>query len=168
MAHLHRAHGVEFFGVDDHAFPAQGHRPAGIAGAAAAGDDGQFEADAALDQARHFLFGVGREHHKRVFHAPVGGIGDVRDATQAVKFDIARRRQAAQRALGFAPQRSDVDKIGIKGVHRRLGGVEQTAHHGVALATALGHAALVDFGQAVAQSVHQHAPALGVVQQIVL
>jgi hypothetical protein len=81
-------HGFELFGVDDRALPRQRDRAAGVAGAAAARDDGQAQFDAGLDQAGHFGFGVGREDHERVFDAPVGGVGDVRDAREAVELDV--------------------------------------------------------------------------------
>ena len=50
--HLHLAQRLELFGIDDGALPGQRHGAAGVAGAAAARDDGQAEFDAALDERR--------------------------------------------------------------------------------------------------------------------
>ena len=127
-AHLHRAQGFELFGVDDHALPGQRHRAAGVAGAAAAWNDGQLQVDTAFDQPRHFLFTVGREHHKRVFHTPVGGIGHMRHPAQAIKLDVAGRRQAPQHPLCLAAQSGNLHKSGIKSIDRRLGRIQQSAH----------------------------------------
>ena len=72
------------------------NRAAGVAGAAAARDDGQAELDAGRDQAGHLVFGVRRQHHERILDAPVGRVGDVRDARQAVELDVVLLRDAAQ------------------------------------------------------------------------
>ena len=66
----------------------QRNRAAGVAGAAAARDDGQAELDAALDQAGHLVLGVRRQHDERILDAPVGRVGHVRDARQAVELDV--------------------------------------------------------------------------------
>jgi hypothetical protein len=88
---LDLAHRLELLGVDDRALPGQRHRAAGVAGAAAARDDGQAEFDAAGHQGGHLGLAVGREHHEGHLHAPVGGVGDVRDAAQAVELDVVAR-----------------------------------------------------------------------------
>jgi hypothetical protein len=69
---------VELFGVNHSAHGVQRHGTAGIAGATAARDDGELQLNQRFDQGGDFGFGVGVEHHKGVFHPPVGGIGDVR------------------------------------------------------------------------------------------
>jgi hypothetical protein len=71
----------------------QRHGAAGVAGAAAARDDGQAQFEAALDQAGDLFLGVRGQHHERVFDAPVGGVGHVRDARQAVELDVVLLRQ---------------------------------------------------------------------------
>jgi hypothetical protein len=86
--HLDLGHGLELLGVDHRALPRERDRAAGVAGAAAARDDGQAQLDAALHQAGHLGLGVGREHHERVLDAPVGGVGHVRHARQAVELDV--------------------------------------------------------------------------------
>ena len=116
--HLDLGHRLELLGVDDRAVPGQRDRAAGVAGAAAARDDGQAELDAALDQPGHLGLGVGREHDEGVFDAPVGGVGDVRHARQAVELDVVLGREPAQRARGLAPQRRDVAEHGVEGGDR--------------------------------------------------
>ena len=92
--HLDLGHGFEFFGIDDSRFPGQGNRTAGVAGAAAPGNDGQPQINTALDQARHFFFRVRGQHHEGVLDAPVGGIGHMRHARQAVKLDVVLGSQS--------------------------------------------------------------------------
>ena len=94
----------QFFGVDDRRHRRERNRAAGVAGAAAARDDGQSQFDAALDQAGHFIFGVRREHDEGIFDAPVGGVGHVRDALDAVEADVVLVRVAAQHLGGALAQ----------------------------------------------------------------
>ena len=86
--HFHFGDGIEFFGVNHHAFPRQRNSAAGVTRAAAARNNRQTEFDTAFHQLRHFLFGIGREDDKRVFDAPIGGIGNVRHARKAVELDV--------------------------------------------------------------------------------
>ena len=101
---LDLAHRLELLGVDDGARPGQRHRAAGVAGAAAARDDRQAELDAAGDQAGHLGLGVGREDDERVLDAPVGRVGDVRDAREAVELDVVLGRDLGEHAHGALPQ----------------------------------------------------------------
>ena len=78
--HLDLGHGFELFGVDDRTLPGQRNRAARVAGAAAAWDDGQAQIDTTFDQTGHLDFGVWRQHHKGVFHAPVGRVGHMAHA----------------------------------------------------------------------------------------
>ena len=76
------------------------HRAAGIAGAAAARNDRQPEFDAAADEAAHLVLGVRMEHDERILDAPVGRVGHVRDAREAIERDVvlacvARQQRAA-------------------------------------------------------------------------
>ena len=165
---LDLAHGFELFGVDDHAFPGQRDGAAGVAGATAARDDGQTQLDAALDQAGHLKLAVRREHHKRVLHAPVGGVGHVRDAAEAIKFDVVARRQAGQHPLGLATQRRHLNEGSVKRLYCSTGPSQKLADHGIPLGLDLGGTAFLHFGKAMVQGLHQQTPAPGVVQQIVL
>ncbi len=45
-----------------------------------------------------FLFGIRVQHHERIFDAPVGCIGDMRNARQAVELDVVAAGDAGQRA----------------------------------------------------------------------
>ena len=166
--HLHLGHGLEFFGVDDRALPGQRNRAAGVAGAAAPGNDGQAQVDAALHQTGHFGLRVRREHHKRVFHPPVGGIGHVADARQAVELHVVAGSELVQQLLRLFAQCGHHLKFGIEGMDRAARRHQQLRHHGVAHRVGVWRAAFFHFAQAVVQCVHQLAPALGVVQQVVL
>ena len=92
--HFDLGHGFELFGVDDRALPGERNRAACVACAAATWDDGQAKVDTTFDQARHFGFGVRGQHDEGVFHAPVGGVGHVAHAREAVKLDVVVERCA--------------------------------------------------------------------------
>jgi hypothetical protein len=62
--HLDGAEVDQLFGVDHRRQRIERHGAAGVAGAAAARDDGQAELDAGAHQRRHFLFGVRRSTTK--------------------------------------------------------------------------------------------------------
>ena len=129
---LDLAQRFELLGVDDGALPGQRHGAAGVAGAAAARDDGQAEFDAARHQAGHFGFAVGGEHDERVFDTPVGGVGDVRNAAQAVELEVVLGRAAAEHAArGLAQVPHGAELLG-EALHGAARGVEQFAHEGVA------------------------------------
>ena len=102
--HFNFSHGLQLFGIDHSRLPGQRNRAAGVTRAAATRHDGQPQVDAALDQARHFNFSVRRQHHKRIFNPPIGCVGDVRYARQAVKFNVVFLGQLAQAATGQAAQ----------------------------------------------------------------
>ncbi|MNN20598.1 hypothetical protein D3C81_1338830 [compost metagenome] len=74
---LDRPQLFQLLGIDHRAHRRQRHSAAGIAGAAPARDDGQAKLEAALDQAGDLFLGVRRQHHERIFDAPVGGVGHV-------------------------------------------------------------------------------------------
>ena len=166
--HLDLGHGFELFGVDDRALPRQRHRAAGVASAAATRDDGQAEFDAGLDQSGHLGLGVRRQHHERVFDAPVGGVGDVRHARQAVELDVVPRGHAAQPALAYPAQLGHFYKSSVKGFDGARCGVQKLTDQGVAGGVHAGLAALLHGLEPVLQGFDQLAPALRVVQQIVL
>jgi hypothetical protein len=93
---LDRADVDQLLGVDHRRQVRQRHGAAGVAGAAAARDDGQAELDAVLDQRGDLLLGVRIEDDEGVFDAPVGGVGDVRDAGQPVEGDVVLARVSGQ------------------------------------------------------------------------
>jgi hypothetical protein len=164
---LDLGHGLELLGVDDHALPGERDRAAGVAGAAAARDDGEAQLDAALDEQGHLGLGVRAQHHEGIFDAPVGGVGDVRDAREAVELDVVLGREAAQYARGLAAQGRHVAKGGVEGRDGLADKAREFAHELVARQVAVGGAALLDFGQAVPERIDQLAAAARVVEQVV-
>ena len=74
---LHAAVQIEFFGVDHRAVGIQRHRSAGVTRAAAARNNHQIQFNQRPHQWRDFGFSIGVDHHKRIFHPPVGGVGNV-------------------------------------------------------------------------------------------
>jgi hypothetical protein len=165
---LDLAHRLELLGVDDGARPGERHGAAGVAGAAAAGDDGQAELDAAGDQARHLGLGVGREDDERVLDAPVGRVRDVRDAREAVELDVVLggdAREDTDRALPQVPDGAELRRERLDRVAREL---EQLADDRVAAGVGRRRAALLDLAQAVVQCVDQLRASARVVEQVVL
>ena len=77
---LDGAQRIEFLGVDYGGEFGQRHRAAGVTGAAAARDDSEAEFDQRAHHGRDFFLGIGREYDEGIFHTPVGGVGDMRDA----------------------------------------------------------------------------------------
>ncbi len=73
-----RAHVDELFGIDDRRARRKRHGAPGIAGAAAARDDGQLELDQPAHQRGNLLLGIGRQHDEGILDPPVGGIRHVR------------------------------------------------------------------------------------------
>ena len=101
---LDRADVDQLFGIDHRRIRRQRHRAAGVAGAAAARDDGQAGFDAAAHQMADFFLAIWREDDEGVFDAPVGRIGDVRDTGQAVKGDVVATRVFAEDLKYLAAQ----------------------------------------------------------------
>ena len=93
--HFDRAQGFQLFCIDDGRQWRQRNRAAGVTGTTAARNDGQAEFDATLDQAGHLILGIRRQDHERILDAPIGGVGHVRDARQAVELDVVLFRVAA-------------------------------------------------------------------------
>ncbi|CPI58865.1 Uncharacterised protein [Bordetella pertussis] len=171
---LDLAQGLEFLGIDDGRLPGQRNRAARVARTAAARHNGQAQLDTGAHQRGDLVLGVGREHHERVFDPPVGGVGNVRYARQAVELDVVARGDATQHPLRLPAQLRGLVELALERGHRRAGARQQLDHLGVAarIMAGLGHggrlAALVDLAQAVVQRLDQQLAALGVVEQVVL
>ena len=90
------------------------------------------------------------------------------DARQAVKLHVVAGSELVQQLLGLLAKGSDHLKFGIEGIDCTAGGDQEFGHHGVAHGVGVGRAALFHFAQAVVERIHQLAPPLGVVQQVVL
>ena len=114
---LDLSHGFEFFGVDDGALPRERHSTTGIARTTAARDDGQAQIDTAFDQARHLDFGVRREHHERVFDAPVGRVRHMGHPRQTVKLDVVVGRVFFKLTRCFFTQTRNRFKLGIESLY---------------------------------------------------
>jgi len=134
MLHFDFAEGFELFGVDHRGLGGQRDRTTGIAGAAAARDDGESELDQAGDQRGHFGFAVGGQHDEGVFHPPVGGVGDVRDPCQAVEGDVVAAGDMAETAQDGLAQAGRLAEPGLEVAHRVGRRRQQLAHQFVALA----------------------------------
>ena len=159
---LDRAHVDQLLGVDHRRLRRQRHGAAGVAGAAAARNDGQAKLDAAAHQRRDFRLGIRRQHHERVFDAPVGGVGDMRDAGEAVEADVVAARVLAQQLPDLPAQGLGFVEPALETGHCRVRGDQQRRHRLVA------GAALVDFRQPVAQRADQRGPTRRVGEQVVL
>ena len=151
----------QLFGVDHHRQRIQRYRAAGVAGAAAARNDGQAQLDARTHQWRHFCFRVRRQHDKRIFDAPVGGIGDMRDPRQSVKTDVVLAGVTGQHLERLLAQDSGFLEPALERMHGDFRGGQQARDAIVAVA------ALVDFMQAMAQRLHQRLAPLAIAQQVV-
>ncbi len=161
-AQLHRAQRVQLLGVDHRAVARQRHGAAGVAGAAAARDDGQPELDAGRDHRADLLLGIRTDDHEGHLDAPVGGVGGVRDARQAAEVDVVGARHPSQAAAHRAAQLTGARKPCLEAPHRRACRVGQPQGELVALG------ARDDLIQAVVQRVRQRGPALRIVEQVVL
>ena len=165
---------VEFLGVDDGRLPGQRNGAAGIARAAAARHDGQAQLDTGRDQRGDLILGIRRQHHERVLDAPVGGVGHVRDARQAIELDVVARGDAAQRLLRLLAQHGGLVELALEGGDGGTRPRQQTHDLLVALRIMAGLgrrarlAAAVDLAHAMVERVDQLLAALGIVQQVVL
>ena len=152
---------VHFFGIDHRAAAVQRHGATGVAGTTATRDDGELQLDTGFHQRGDFGFGVRAQHHEGVLYAPVGGVGHVRYAGQAVEQDVVAAGDLAQALEDGGAQRAGFAKLLLEGIHRGVGGGNHAANLVVAVA------AFFYFTQAVAQRLYQRAKALRVVQQVV-
>ena len=145
------------------------HGAAGVAGAAAARNDRQAELDAAGDQAGHLGLGVGREDDERILDAPVGRVGDVRDARQAVELDVVLRghlaRARAPCACAGPTWRGTAPRTPRR---RRATSASSSPTTASRAASAPRRAALLDFAEPMVQRLDQQLPAARVVEQVVL
>ena len=158
----------EFLGVDDRRTPIERHRAAGVTRAAASGNDRKFELDAPAHQAGNLGFGVRIEHEERVFNPPVGGVGDMRYARQAVEANVVTVRMARQDAHRAPAQLLRCTKRLRESVDGRIRAVDERRDLDIQFHVGTGAPALVDLHQAVAKRVHEEFAPLRVVQQIVL
>ena len=113
-------------------------------------------------QRRDLGLGVRIEHHEGILDAPVGGVGDVRDAGQAVEADVVAAGVAAQHLLDLLAQRLGVVEPALEARHRLLARRPAACANRVVAGTAL-----LDLGQAMAQRADQRLAPLAVGEQVV-
>ena len=166
--HLYLGHGFELFGVDDRTLPGQRDGAARVTRAAATRHNRQAQVNTALDQPSHLGFGVRGQHHKGVFHAPVGGVGHVAHTRQAIELDVVFGRQAAQGLLHLAAQLGHAGEALAELGHGLAGHGQQLAHQGIAGGVNARSAALLHLAQAVLQRLDQQFAACRVVEQVIL
>ena len=153
-----------------------GNSAAGITGAAAARNDGQSEFNTALDQTRHFVFGVGRQHHERILNPPVSGIRHVRHTREAIEFDIVERGVATKDFIRAATQTGCLLELRCKVFDRFTRRSQQRFDIGATngrlrisfIFEVGGMPSLVDFTQTVIQGINQCAATLRIVEHVVL
>ena len=81
----------------------------------------------------HFVFRIRMQHDERVLDAPVGCVGHVRYALEAVERDVVLARMTAKRSLHAFSQCCGVRKPFREAIDGRARGVEQLADLRVAI-----------------------------------
>ncbi len=166
---------LELFRVDDGRERRERDRAARVAGTAPARDHRQPKFEARRHEPRDLRFRVRRQHDERVLDAPIGRVGDVRHAREAVEANVVLLRAAAEHFSRSAAQigrRAEFRRECLDGTAR--GNDEHFHARGalerglVAMFDQIGPAALLDLAQAVVQRLDQQGAALGVVEQVVL
>ncbi len=71
------------------------------------------------------MLGVRVEDDEGIFDTPVGGVGHMRNAGQAVKGDVVLARVLAEDLLHLAAQIISFFEMLGKAVDRKLGGIDQ-------------------------------------------
>ena len=160
-AHDGTAVAVELLHVDHGRVGVQRNGAARVARAARARNDGELELEERAHEGRDLLLAVGREDDERILDAPVGGVGDVRDARKAVEADVVRIGDRGQTALHFGTALDELREAVVEAAHggARLG--DEAKHVGIALG------ALANGLEAAAHLAHEQFAALRVHDQVV-
>ena len=74
-----------------------------------------------IHKRRDFGFGIGVDHHKGIFHAPVGSVSHVRYPRQPVKHNIVRLGDFGEPLQDALALGAGVVKTFVKMLHRRFG-----------------------------------------------
>ena len=161
--------GLELLGVHHRGEAVQRDRPARVAGAAAARDDGEAELHQRAHQRSALLLGVGTNDDEGILDAPVRGVGHMRDAREAVEGDVVAARDGGEAAHHLPAQLARLGELALEGVDRARRELHQLAHLAVALGLGVaGAAPPLDLAQAMAHRAHQQAEPPRAVQQVVL
>ena len=114
------------------------------------------------DHVAHLGLAIRSEHHQRKLHAPVGGVGDVRDPCQPAEVDIVAVRDARQPTACRAPQLLPAWKPLLELGHCRT----CTRHELQGQRVVVG--ARLDLGEAMVQGTDQQRAPTAVFEQVVL
>jgi hypothetical protein len=112
---------------------------------------------------RDFFLGVGVDDDEGIFHPPVGGVGDVRDAGKAVELDVVAAGRPRQPGEYAPAQGQGFLEFGFEGIDRLARCCKQRRNPAVT-----GVAPGLDAVQAVAHAFDQRRPPLAVAEQVVL
>ena len=146
------------------------------------GNDREPELDAVAHDRGDLVLVVGRDHDERVLDPPVGGVGDVRHAREAVELDVVAAGAAREPAHDAPAQCRRVLELGREPLDRRARSLEQERDLRVARlelravrriaqlrgVDGVAVAALVDLAEAVVQRVDQRGAPFRVLEQVVL
>ena len=167
--HLDLAEILQLLRIYDCGQFVEGDRAARVARAATARNDSKTKFDTGQHQSLHFLFGVGIQDHEGILDPPVGRIGHVGYARQAVEGDVVAPGDAGQAAQRLFPQLRGLVEIALEVIHRAMGRGEQLRDFsGNAVLVVAVPAALFDLAQAMAQGFDQRTAAARIVEQVVL
>jgi hypothetical protein len=158
---------LELLGVDDGRQRSQRQRAPGVAGSAAARNDGQTQLDARADQRRYLDFAVGNQYDERVFDAPVGRVGDVRDPGVGVEADVVGASVSPQGAQRAAPERFPFPEVALECLDRAARGFQQLSDP-LEERPVVGIAAAVDGVQPMVQRLDELGAAAAGLEQVVL
>ncbi len=106
-------------------------------------------------------------HDKRIFDAPIRGIGHVRHARHAVELDVVAARDRGEAPHDLATQVARLGELARERVHRGMRRCQQVRDLRVERRVAMG-APRLDLVQAVAHRFHQQAQPPRAVEEIVL
>ena len=165
---LDRRQARELFGVDHRALARQRYRASGVTGATAARDDGEAELDAILDQPPDLVLGIGMEYDERILDAPVGGVGDVRDAREAVEGDVVAACMAAQHAQRPLAQRNGPHERRFEAVDGSARRRDELRDPRIEQGVGVGLPPLVDLREPVPHRLDEEAAAFRIVDEVVL
>ena len=171
---LDRREAHQLLGVDDGRARGERNGAAGVARSAAARDDRESELDAAGDERARLLFGVGEQDDERILDAPIGGIGHVRHAGEAVERDVVLLRRAAEHAHGPGPERHGIAERAFEAQHGGARRIDELRHIEIALGIGVAARArillppLLDCVEPMRHGGDEEPPALRVVDQVVL
>ena len=168
----HRAVRFKLLSVDHCRRFGQWNCTAGVTRTAATWNDGQAQFDTAVNEANNLGLIVGMQNNKRIFHAPIGRVGDVRNASEAVEGNVVFVRDFAQHFKHTLSQIPRLAKLRLKQINGLCRARYELADFFFArLAVGIRYvyiAAFLNFTQTMSQRLDQHRAATRVVDQVIL